>query len=204
MQLKARLRKTTLGDLLGTLYRARANGVLELVETVGAIAGRAHHIHLREGRVAAVDSELGGLPQASELERLEALFRLPDAAIAFRVARPRLLPLPLEVREYLHGRPRARDRDRDPVDDPTITRAGRPLSSRAPVDPGPRPPSPRARALALLGLAEGASPEQIRTAFRDRAKEVHPDRFPRASAQTQKRMEERLAALTEAYHRLVR
>jgi hypothetical protein len=58
MLLPGRLGATTLGDLLGMLYRARATGVLELVELDGAVAGRTHRVHLERGLVAQVDSPL--------------------------------------------------------------------------------------------------------------------------------------------------
>lgn len=51
MLLPGRLRSTTLGDLLGTLLRARAHGTLELVED----RGRTHRIHVASGLVAAVE-----------------------------------------------------------------------------------------------------------------------------------------------------
>jgi hypothetical protein len=58
MLLPGRLGATTLGDLLGTLYRARATGVLELVELGVAVAGRTHRVQLERGLVAHVDSPL--------------------------------------------------------------------------------------------------------------------------------------------------
>lgn len=58
MNLPGRLRLTTLGDLLGVLHRARASGVLELVEAEGAATGRAHRIHLCEGLVDDVETAL--------------------------------------------------------------------------------------------------------------------------------------------------
>jgi len=51
MLLPGRLRSTTLGDLLGTIHRARASGTLELTED----RGRSHRIHWTEGRVVAVE-----------------------------------------------------------------------------------------------------------------------------------------------------
>lgn len=57
MQLPGRLRGTTLGDLLGTLYRARALGVLELVETRGPSSGRVHRLRIEDGLVAGVDTD---------------------------------------------------------------------------------------------------------------------------------------------------
>lgn len=60
MQLPGRLRGTTLGDMLGTLHRARATGVLELIERVGPSAGRSHYIRLEDGLVARVDGSRTG------------------------------------------------------------------------------------------------------------------------------------------------
>jgi len=51
MLLPGRLRHTTLGDLLGTLHRARAHGTLELAEDLG----RTHRIHVADGLVVAVE-----------------------------------------------------------------------------------------------------------------------------------------------------
>jgi DnaJ-domain-containing protein 1 len=51
MLLPGRLRQTTLGDLLGTLHRARAHGTLELVEDLG----RTHRVHVADGLVVAVE-----------------------------------------------------------------------------------------------------------------------------------------------------
>jgi DnaJ-domain-containing protein 1 len=51
MLLPGRLRQTTLGDLLGTLHRARVHGTLELAEDLG----RTHRIHVADGLVVAVE-----------------------------------------------------------------------------------------------------------------------------------------------------
>ena len=56
MQLPGRLRLTSVGDLLGALYRGAATGVLELTEEA---FGRRHRVLLREGLVVAVESGLG-------------------------------------------------------------------------------------------------------------------------------------------------
>jgi len=58
MQLPGNLGLTTLGDLLGTLYRAAATGTLELVEDRGVTAGRTHRIALKRGLVSEVDTPL--------------------------------------------------------------------------------------------------------------------------------------------------
>jgi len=66
MNLPGRLKFTTLGDLLGTLHRAAATGVLELVEPSGPNAGRCHRIKLRAGLVDEVETELDH-PRLGEL-----------------------------------------------------------------------------------------------------------------------------------------
>jgi hypothetical protein len=58
MQLPGHLGLTTLGDLLGTLYRASATGTLELVENRGVTSGRRHRIAFRRGLVSEVDTPL--------------------------------------------------------------------------------------------------------------------------------------------------
>src|SRR5262245_65184724 len=58
MNLPGRLTLATLGDLLGTLHRAEASGVLELVEARGACAGRSHRVFLARGLVDGVETEL--------------------------------------------------------------------------------------------------------------------------------------------------
>jgi hypothetical protein len=66
MNLPGRLTLATLGDLLGTLHRAEASGVLELVETKGACAGRAHRVYLARGFVDGVETGLAS-PRIGEL-----------------------------------------------------------------------------------------------------------------------------------------
>ncbi|HEY6724992.1 MAG TPA: J domain-containing protein [Polyangiaceae bacterium] len=58
MQLPGNLRSTTLGDLLGALHRSGLSGVLELVEDQGVRAGRQHRVHLAQGLVERVETEL--------------------------------------------------------------------------------------------------------------------------------------------------
>jgi len=247
MQLAGRLRRTTLGDLLGTLYRARADGVLELTEDFGP----THRIHLAQGQILALDSpsrwpplgvllrreglldvqgqrrlsariaaspgKLAGEILLEErlvsrqalhavlrkqlLGKLEPLFRLPDARIGFHVAcpRPRTGLHPLTVADYLHGRPRARDRQRTK---PTPQRPSPDDAART-SPPATKPDSPRARALRALGLPLEATDAQIKRAFRSLARDAHPDRFPTASPAQREAIARRFAALTEAYHLLL-
>ncbi len=82
MQLAGRLRRTTLGDLLGTLYRARADGVLELAEDLGP----THRIHLSEGRVIALDSPSTWLPLGALLRREGLLDARGQRRLSHRIA----------------------------------------------------------------------------------------------------------------------
>lgn len=234
MNLPGRLRLTTLGDVLGAVYRERTSGVLDLVETEGANAGRTHRIHFVDGLVEDVESDLAtarigeilarrgdvdgtdlgrlavrlamtdgvlagqvlvseGLVSAETLlgaldeqrrARLEALFRLGDARLAFHVARAtRRRNKPLEPRDFLHGRARSRDK---------TGRAGQPR----------RDPT-RARALATLGLPEEADRGSVLRAFRTLAGRLHPDRFPSATPAERAELMRRFAEITAAYHELV-
>jgi DnaJ-domain-containing protein 1 len=63
MLLPGRLRQTTLGDLLGTLHRAKVHGTLELAEDLG----RTHRIHVADGLVVAVEYDGAGPTLAETL-----------------------------------------------------------------------------------------------------------------------------------------
>lgn len=199
MKLPGRLRSTTLGDLLGVLYRARLTGVLELREIRGIRAGTLHRIHLLEGNVNLVEpGDAAILCRSEARQHLDELFRLDDAEIAFRVARPKpIAPFaqPLQPDEYLHGRPRARDRA--PASSSNQRAASPPASRRQPEQPA------RTWALSLLGLPANATFADIRQAFRKLALMLHPDRHPSATAQRRQELAEQFAEITKAYHALV-
>lgn len=130
-------------------------------------------------------------------ERLEALYELEDASIAFRTARP--LPgvrvAPLGPRDFLYGRPRARDRAHEETPPP---RSGVRPTASAPVAN-----DPRSRARSLLGLDGEAAVSDVRRAFRRLAGALHPDRAGTTSAEEQRRISTRFAELSAAYHLLV-
>jgi DnaJ-domain-containing protein 1 len=178
--LPGRLSRSTLGDLLGALHRHRITGVVELSEIApsAAAANRPHRIAMAEGLVAEVDTPLGR--RTSLRDRLEALFQLDDAWIRFRIGRVTSTFAALSPREFLHGRPRSRDRN------------------------APRPPAAPARAAALrvLGLPAHATADEARRAFRKLAMENHPDRHPHASAEEKQRLGARLAEVCAAYRAL--
>ncbi len=199
MHLPGRLRRSTLGDLLGTLHRATITGILQLREISGPRAGKVHRIHLRAGEVIHVDLDAseGSIPpptaaldRAIVRGRLERLFALDDAEISFRVARPHgseALATPLQVAEFLHGRPRARERNQE-----TPCRGALPSELlRA-----------RSKALSLLGLPLGASLVEVQRAFRTLAFRLHPDRFPHAASAQRQALVDHFVQLTQAYHTL--
>jgi hypothetical protein len=73
MILPGRLAKTTLGDVLGTLFRAGVSANLELTEDKGPAAGRTHRLRLRQGLVDGIDSTLGAPPLGELLVQEGAL-----------------------------------------------------------------------------------------------------------------------------------
>ncbi len=185
VSLPRRLSATTLGDLLGSLHRARVTGTLELTEVRGVTAGRAHKIHLREGLVVGVDAaneagashDEGGVGGAT-LRRLEALFALDDAELSFRVAHRRSEVTELGPGAFLSGRARARDRRREPA------------------------PADRTRALSMLGLDLGATAAEVHEAFKQLVLRFHPDRHAGAPAAEKRALSLRLVELTQAYQTL--
>lgn len=194
MILPGRLASTTLGDLLGALHRARTTGALELVEIASAgrgVPGRRHKLHLVDGDVAGVETDLAP-PAADTKARVDALYALPDASIHFHVAKGAKMPRALEPSEFLHGRPRARDVRAESSRRTTATMI-------APTAEAIR----RARAFAVLGLKEGAKEVDVRRAFRRLASAEHPDQAASANVEDQRRRAARLAELSAAYHTLV-
>jgi hypothetical protein len=242
VQISGRLSETTLGDVLGSLYRAKVTGVVRLTEVAGPLAGRAHGIYLSRGEVVAVDTParvlalgeilrqrglldgaahrrlalrlagarhrkvgevlvedchispavVGAALRQQLRARLDALFALEEAVVSFHVACAHAKdPVPpLAPREYLHGRPRARDRGAH-----TGRRGDEPLRRRN--------AGRRSEALTMLGLDEDASLSDVTRAFRELASRVHPDRHQTASVPERRAMEQRFAALSAAYHALI-
>jgi hypothetical protein len=247
MQLPGRLRLTTLGDVLGALYREAANGVLELADDLG----RTHRLYVSDGMITAIETPLSrqrlgdllareGFVGARALARLarrlleapsqrageilveegyvspdvvsaglrrqlrlklEALFQLRDAQVTFRVPRAHERHrTPLSPGEFLHGRPRKRER--------TASRGGGASSSAggAASSHGSSsrlaPPGARTRAYAALGLLPGADRATITQAFRRLASTLHPDRYPNANPHERARLLSRFAELSAAYHAL--
>ncbi|MEP7122015.1 MAG: J domain-containing protein [Byssovorax sp.] len=262
MLLPGRLSASTLGDLLGALHRERTSGRLDLSEIRGpqgrSVPGRAHRIHLSEGLVTSVETQLpvpplgeilkrkgtldsallvtllrridGGDPRSTgEIlvtermaraeavragleqqlrQRLDALFDLEDAQIAFRVARPASREIwsarPLAPGDFLHGRPRRRDGAKAPPR--ASSRAANDDREPPPPRSGPRVAlalAARDQALALLGLGDRAEAAEVRKAFRRLAGQLHPDRFESAPVEERRKQALQFARISAAYHVLV-
>jgi len=187
-----------LGDLLareGFLgARALARLARRLLEAPGQLAGE---ILVEEGFVS---TELVSAGLRRQLrQKLEALFQLKDARLAFRIPRPASEPrTPLSPGEFLHGRPRARPRTRPepPRESPRERASATGSSPRAPH-------GSRTRAYAALGLLPGADRVTVQQAFRRLARNLHPDRYPHAEPGERARLLSRFAELSAAYHAIV-
>jgi len=134
-------------------------------------------------------------------ERLDCVFALEDAGVSFHTARPvpnAVRIAPLSVFEFLHGRPRARDRGRKPASKPGGGEAGVPHSALRPVVN-----DTRESARQLLRLPQGAGVDEIRRAFRKLASRMHPDRLGAAERHELERRQAQFAELSAAYHLLV-
>lgn len=244
MNLGGRLSLTTLGDVLGTLHREHATGLLELTEDQGPAAGRVHRIVLEMGYVPQIDTPLvvprlgeclvemgvvdeslvsefltpGFLGRESRIgtrlvdagavkpdhlasavrqqvvARLERMFQIREARIAFRVPRPRIRAWdarpPLGPHDFLYGRTRAGER--------SGARTG--YSAGRIREPGGMT---RRQALCRLGVGQNADLGEVRRAFRRLALTEHPDRHPEACAEERLRLHRSFVELSRAYHALV-
>jgi hypothetical protein len=136
-------------------------------------------------------------------QRLDALFAIEDAFVAFHTARPLGGPTvrasPLWPADFLHGRPRSRDRARPPAASPREEAAPRSRIREIP----PMDQDPREQARQLLGIDAGASPAEVRRAFRRLAAALHPDRHAGAPSEEQEKHAARFVQISAAYHLLV-
>jgi molecular chaperone DnaJ len=55
----------------------------------------------------------------------------------------------------------------------------------------------------MLGLAPGARPEEIKRAYRQLARSLHPDTHPHATDSERRALQARFSELTDAYRTLV-
>lgn len=226
MLLPSRLEHTTLGDLLGQLYRERLSGSLELVDDRGVV----HRVGLRSGEVSCVQSPLG--PRLGELlvcklgsamdrhverhlwqasgqrlgEGLVAAGALTQTALDKVLSEQAKLRLDALFRlgsARVVFRPARAERAH-----PTLS-ASEYLSGRARTRGQPQAASfvtshdPDAEALAVLGLTRGASRAEVRSAFRRRALALHPDTNLHRTARDRAETTAQFLRLSAAYRKLV-
>ena len=185
-----------LGELLWRRGLVGPEAIGRLLSRIGAGDRRAAgEILVAEG---LIDARTVTLALRAQLrERMDALYeQIEDAFIRFHPPRPAFFPSrrsgPLLPTDFLHGRPRARDRR---------SATPRPAAPR-PVPARPRDDA-RAQALRTLGLTGEPALADIRRAFRRLASELHPDCYPNAPADEQRRRLHRFAEISGAYHLLV-
>jgi hypothetical protein len=191
--LPSSLGELTLGDVIGVLHRERVSGALRLEEGTSG-DGRRHAIHWLEGLIYEVETPLPARAAGDRrLAQLEALFALGNARLTFSaMERSRRRCSPLAPRDFLHGRPRARDRQSVPH------------RARASQSPAPHAPvsSARQEALLALGLAEGSSFSDVRAAFKRLARRFHPDLHPSADTATKALLGQQFSRIALAYQTL--
>ena len=86
MNIPGRLANTTLGDLLGTLFRSQISGILELTEDVGPVAGRAHSLNFHTGLIYGIQTPLGAPPLGELLLDIGVLTRSQHYELLRRLA----------------------------------------------------------------------------------------------------------------------
>lgn len=151
-----------------------------------AMTSRRLHGEVLVDEFRLAPSIVGAALRRQLLARLASLEALSDARVCFRVAvrtpRGALSDQPLEPREFLTGRRRARERATT-VRDAQQNLAGSPWH--------------------VLGLPHGAQEVDVKRAYRRLARSLHPDLHPHASADEKRVLEARLVAVNEAYKALV-
>jgi hypothetical protein len=159
---------------------------------------QAGEILMSEGLIDA--EALGAALRVQVRAKLDELFRLEDAAIRFHAARRTGArdAGPLTADDFLHGRPRARDRR-----EPARARVHEPARNEPNGAPRPALDPGRARALRMLGLGDDAGTAEVRRAFRRLAAELHPDRLAQTARDALRAPGTSFAELSAAYHLLV-
>lgn len=228
MFLPQRLRDTTLGDLLATLHRGYATGVLELVEPSGR-----HAVHLRRGLVHAVEADGGawrlgdlltaaGLCARDTVERASSEARAFSQRIGHRLVAARAVSH-AQRDEALAAQRRRRLETLYALADAELRfYPARPLppggAEQAPMsaretfhqrarrrdrgERGGRAAGPRAAALAVLGLGAEATLAEVRQRYRERVRALHPDLASGVGDVERGRRVAELRAVIDAYRTL--
>jgi len=221
MFIPGRLSRTTLGDVLAGLGRLEATGYLRLEELPPS--GLVHRLEFYDGRLTQVSSPfgvaLGTLLSGGEQDwlvpegrlslgeewvhsgrasadavrdalreqraaRLEYLFGLKEARLSFHPQREApvggVAVEPLAFPELVSGRRRFMVRD-----------AGQPADTR------------RSMILETLGLGPNATRDDVRAAFRQLARSLHPDSSRSLGTEERAQLNQRFARVSSVYHELI-
>ncbi len=226
MQLPSRLGRSTFGDVLGTIHRARATGALELRET----SGRSHRVYFADGRVTQVELDGASTPLLSilrdgghvdsDLPRRTLLRAMSsrrlvgevlvtdfhvDKAIVDAALRRQILERLARLEQLADAQLSFRVAVRAPpsatsgLEGKDFLPGRRRHRDRAGGTPRPAASS---NAFHLLGVPPTASRAEIRAAYRALAKTLHPDLHPQLTEDERTRLGHRLAQVTEAYRAL--
>ncbi len=226
MILPGRLSSTTLGDILGALYRERADGALELIEPSGrGQSERRHCIRLSRGLVHQIDTPLG-VPRLGDLLRARGVLktdRLGEAApsggpvpfgrtlVNAALVSPEVVCVAL--RTQLRGRLEALFQISQAQVRFHVARQARTegvrliplvpsefLRDRPRFRDGQTADPTQAVSEATDALPSAGVATQQR--FRLLARELHPDRFPHATPEERAIASQRFSKLSAEYHRL--
>ncbi len=230
MILPGRLSSTTLGDILGALYRERADGVLELIEpSARGQSERRHRISFSRGLVHQIDTPLGA-PRLGDLLRARGVLKADKLGEAVPSGGPvpfgrslvnAALVSPEVVCVALRTQLRIRLEALFQISQAHVrfhvARQARTEGVRLiPLVPseflGGRP---RFRDGQNANAPETAKPPESHPfanppvsaaekhqRFRLLAREHHPDRFPHATPEERERASERFSKLSAEFHRL--
>jgi hypothetical protein len=180
-----------------------------------AIASRRLHGEVLVDEFRLSSDVISSALRRQTFARLAAIEELVDARVVFHVAvrHPRwaLRSAPLEAREFLHGRRRARERRSigarrrcGTIDGASTFHPG----AQSDVDDVAKVPAvwtgaADGTAWRVLGILPGTDIVGIKRAYRHLARTFHPDLHPRASDEQRRALEARFVQITEAYRTLV-
>lgn len=185
-----------LGELLvrdGVLSRSQH---LELLACLNATSSKTTGQWLYEFHWLATEA-VGRAVHEQLSRRMAALFSLQEARVAYRISRGTRSPFAhtaLTPEEFLHGKPRFRERSEHRASQQQRAVPHHDLSGREIT---------RMHALLLLGLTPQSTPSDIKKAFHRMAARLHPDRHQFELPHQQEAARLRFIQVVNAYNTLM-